>query len=159
MGFQAPLPAPARLAQLVECSTRNAATGVRFSDLAPFSLDKDRRRSASLVRMTEQFKSAVELHCRKALRASSRLITDRELVRFQLRQPSVIGGFIAGKMSWCAQRSHKPLLGRVRFPPPQPRFTRAPGLHGVVAALAMRIFSRVQSPGGPPSFAWIAEMD
>ena len=52
---------------------------------------KDRWRSAALVRLTGEFKSPAGIHCRKALRASSRLITDREVVRFHLRQPSYCG--------------------------------------------------------------------
>jgi hypothetical protein len=107
---------------------------------------KDRWRSAALVRLTREFKSPAGIHCRKALRASSRPITERELVRFQLRQPSYSGQ--------VELAHHDSLIGcssRVRFPGPLPFCTWAPELQGVVAALAMRIFSRVQYPGGPPS--------
>lgn len=38
---------------------------------------------------------------------------------------------IAGKLSWCTRWSHKPLLGRVRFPPPQPSFNRKVGKRSI----------------------------
>ena len=87
----------ADVVQEEERSFRKREVGISSIPVGPIVVPgKDRWRSAALVRLTGEFKSPAGIHCRKALRASSRLITDREMVRFHLRQPSSI----AGKLSW-----------------------------------------------------------
>ena len=87
----------ADVVQEEERSFRKREVGISSIPVGPIVVPgKDRWRSAALVRLTGEFKSPAGTHCRKALRASSRLITDREMVRFHLRQPSSI----AGKLSW-----------------------------------------------------------
>ena len=87
----------ADVVQEEERSFRKREVGISSIPVGPIVVPgKDRWRSAALVRLTGEFKSPAGTHCRKALRASSRLITDRDMVRFHLRQP----GSIAGKLSW-----------------------------------------------------------
>ena len=137
----------ADVVQEEERSLRKREVGISRIPVGPIVVPgKDRWRSAALVRLTGEFKSPAGTHCRKALRASSRLITDREMVRFHLRQPSVH----SGKVELAHHDGLISRSSRVRFPGPLPSFAWAPGLHGVVASLARKIVSRVQFPGGPP---------
>ena len=73
--------------------------------------------------------------------------------------PSAATKFYSGQVELAHHDGLISRSSRVRFPGPLPSVAWAPGLHGVVASLARKIVSRVQSPGGPPIFAWIAEMD
>ena len=87
----------ADVVQEEERSFRKREVGISSIPVGPIVVPgKDRRRSAALVRLTGEFKSPAGTHCRKVLRASGRLITGREMVRFHLRQPNSI----AGKLSW-----------------------------------------------------------
>ena len=137
----------ADVVQEEERSFRKREVGISSIPVGPIVVPgKDRWRSAALVRLTGEFKSPAGIHCRKALRASSRLITDREMVRFHLRQPS----FHSGKVELA---HHDGLISRsskVRFLVPLPLCTWGMGLLAVVASLAMRIFSGVGIPGPPP---------
>ena len=72
----------ADVVQEEERSFRKREVGISSIPVGPIVVPgKDRWRSAALVRLTGEFKSPAGTHCRKALRASSRL-TDRKMVRF-----------------------------------------------------------------------------
>src|SRR5260370_1767884 len=82
-------PAFADVVQEEERSFRKREVGISSIPVGPIVVPgKDRWRSAALVRLTGDFKSPAGTHCRKALRASSRLITDMDMVPFHLRHPT-----------------------------------------------------------------------
>ncbi len=80
-------PAPASVAQWQSSRTVGGRFRVRFPALAPSVPGKHKWRCAGFVNRISQFDSDTRLHSGKALRASNRLITDREMVRFHLPEP------------------------------------------------------------------------
>src|SRR5260370_11964502 len=140
-------PAFADVVQEEDGSFRKREVGISSIPVGPIVVPgKDRWRSAALVRLTGEFKSPAGTHCRKALRASRRLIADSEMVRFHLRQPS----FHSGKVELAHHDGLISRSGKVRFRVPLPFCTWGVGLLAVVTSLAMRTFSGVGIPDPPP---------
>ena len=83
--------APAGAAQWQSSRMVGGRPGVRFPALAPsVPPGKHARRCAGFVNRISQFDSGTRLHSGKALRTSNRPITDREMVRFHLPEPSLM---------------------------------------------------------------------
>jgi hypothetical protein len=164
--------APAGEVQWEERGARNAQTAVRIRASAPAGVSqwqscrtvsgrpgfdsrhwlqvcppgKHLRRCAGFVNRISRFDSDTRLHSGKALRASNRLITDREMVRFHLPEPD-FDVLLRSRLETVPAWSHKPKTC-VRVAPPQP-FVRW-ACRSKVGFLVCTEEMRVRFSLGPP---------
>ena len=139
--------APAGVAQWESRRTvgvRRAFDSLHRLQRSNFEPRKHCWRCAAPVKRGSEFDSGAGLHPGKA-QLVEHSIDNREAAG---SSPASRTRFTAEKMSWRTRRSHKPPLGRVRFPPPQPwGYRSTAGL--LVCTQPMRVRFSPSPPDSP----------